>query len=222
MGEYPFQPLQFESKTDEEMLEASKAFYDEVRRRRSVRDFSDKPVAREVIENALLAAGTAPNGANMQPWYFVAVSNGELKRKIREAAEKEERAFYEHRASDEWLEVLEPLGTDCEKPFLEIAPWLIVVFLRKFSRDEDGRKLKNYYTAESVGIACGFLIKALHKAGLGTLTHTPSPMKFLNEVLERPKDERAYMLIVAGHPAKDAAVPVIGKKSLEEISEFRD
>ena len=222
MNPYPFKPLEFDGKSDEEMLEASRAFYSEVRTRRSVRDFSDKPVAREVIENALLAAGTAPNGANMQPWYFAAVSNPELKGKIREAAEKEERAFYERRASDEWLEALAPLGTDHEKPFLEIAPWLIVVFLKKFSYDEDGRKLKNYYTAESVGIACGFLINALHNAGLATLTHTPSPMRFLNEVLERPKDERAYMLIVAGHPAEDAEVPVISKKSLEEISEFRE
>ena len=185
-----------------------------------MRDFSDRPVAREVIENALLAAGTAPNGANMQPWYFVAVSQTDMKRRIRAAAEVEERAFYERRASEEWLEALAPLGTDHEKPFLEIAPWLIVVFLRKFSFDEDGRKLKNYYTSESVGIACGFLINALHQAGLATLTHTPSPMKFLNEVLGRPKDERAYMLIVAGHPADGAEVPVIGKKSLDEISEF--
>ena len=220
MGDFPFQPLEFEGKSDEDILEASRAFYAAVKKRRSVRHFSDRPVAREVIENALLAAGTAPNGANMQPWYFVAVSEPGMKRRIREAAEKEERAFYEHRASDEWLEALAPLGTDHEKPFLEIAPWLIVVFLRKFSWSEDGRKLKNYYTSESVGIACGFLINALHSAGLATLTHTPSPMKFLNEALERPADERAYMVIVAGHPAEDATVPVISKKTLEEISEF--
>jgi len=222
MSRYPFQPLDFKGKSDEEMLEASRNFYAEVRRRRTVRDFSDKPVAREVIENALLAAGTAPNGANMQPWYFSVVSNPELKHRIREAAEQEERTFYERRASDEWLEALAPLGTDHEKPFLEIAPWLIVVFLKKFSYDEDGKKLKNYYTAESVGIACGFLINALHSAGLATLTHTPSPMRFLNEVLERPKDERAYMLIVVGHPADDAEVPVISKKSLGEIAEFKE
>ena len=220
MAAHPFQPLAFESKSNEEILAASRAFYEAVKTRRSVRDFSDRPVAREVIEHALLAAGTAPNGANMQPWYFVAVSRPELKRRIREAAEVEERAFYERRASEEWLEALAPLGTDHEKPFLEVAPWLIVVFLRKFSYDEDGRKRKNYYTSESVGIACGFLINALHQAGLATLTHTPSPMKFLNEVLGRPRDERAYMLIVAGHPAADARVPVIGKKSLDEISEF--
>ena len=222
MSDHAFLPLEFVGKSDGEMLEASAAFYAEIRSRRTVRDFSDKPVAREVIENALLAAGTAPNGANMQPWYFAAVSNPGLKSRIREAAEEEERAFYERRASDEWLEALAPLGTDHHKPFLEVAPWLIVVFLRKFSYDEQGRKLKNYYTAESVGIACGFLITALHKAGLATLTHTPSPMKFLNEVLGRPKDERAYMVIVAGHPADDAKVPDISKKSLDEISEFRE
>lgn len=221
MADHPFQPLNFPARSDEEILAAARAFYEAVRTRRSVRDFSDRPVARAVIENALLAAGTAPNGANMQPWYFVAVSDAETKRRIREAAELEERAFYEHRASEEWLEALAPLGTGHEKPFLEIAPWLIVVFLRKFSYDADGRKRKNYYTAESVGIACGFLINALHQAGLATLTHTPSPMKFLNEVLGRPKDERAYMLIVAGHPADGAQVPVIDKKSLEEIAEFR-
>lgn len=222
MSDWPFKPLEFHHKSDEEMLEAARAFYADVRRRRSVREFSDQPVPREVIENALLAAGSAPNGANMQPWYFVAISEPELKKKIRQAAEQEEVAFYQHRASGEWLEALAPLGTNHEKPFLEIAPWLIVVFLRKFSYGEDGKKLKNYYTAESVGIACGFLLTALHMAGLGTLTHTPSPMKFLNQVLGRPKDERAYMVIVAGHPAKDASVPVISKKALEEIAEFRD
>ena len=220
MADHPFQPLAFESRSDEEILAASRAFYKAVKTRRSVRDFSDRPVPREVIENALLAAGTAPNGANMQPWYFVAVSQPDLKRRIRDAAEVEERAFYERRASDEWLEALAPLGTDHEKPFLEVAPWLIVVFLRKFSWGEDGRKLKNYYTSESVGIACGFLINALHSAGLATLTHTPSPMKFLNEALERPADERAYMVIVAGHPAKDATVPVISKKTLGQIAKF--
>lgn len=222
MNDWPFKPLELLQKSDEEMLEAARAFYADVQKRRSVREFSDKPVSREVIENALLAAGTAPNGANMQPWYFVAISDPELKKKIRQAAEQEEITFYERRASEEWLEALAPLGTNHEKPFLEIAPWLIVVFLRKFSYGDDGRKLKNYYTAESVGIACGFLLTALHQAGLGTLTHTPSPMKFLNEVLGRPKDERAYMVIVAGHPAKDATVPVISKKALEDISEFRD
>ena len=157
----------------------------------------------------------------MQPWHFVAVSDPCLKRLIREAAEREEKSFYEHRASPEWLKALEPLGTNQDKPFLEVAPWLIVVFLKKFTFDEDGKRFKNYYTSESVGIACGFLLDALHHAGLATLTHTPSPMKFLNEVLGRSKDDRAFMTIVAGHPAEDAKVPVISKKSLEEIATFR-
>lgn len=219
---YPFEPLGLEGRPDDDVLDAARAFYEEIRTRRTVRDFSDRPVDRCVIENALLAASSAPSGANMQPWYFVAVSEPGLKRKIREAAEVEEREFYAHRASKEWLEALEKLGTDENKPFLEEAPWLIVVFLKKFTHTEDGRKLKNYYTSESVGIACGFLLAALHSSGLATLTHTPSPMKFLNEVLERPKDERAYMVIVAGHPAGDAKVPVLQKRGLEDISDFRE
>ena len=156
----------------------------------------------------------------MQPWHFVAVSNPGIKRKIREAAEEEERHFYSHRASEEWLRALEPLGTDENKPFLETAPWLIVVFLKKFTRDRQGNRFKNYYTAESVGIACGFLLTALHMAGLATLTHTPSPMKFLNKVLDRPKDERAYMIIVAGQPDSEARVPKITKEPLESIATF--
>ena len=215
MADHPFQPLAFESKSNEEILAAARSFYEAVKTRRSVRDFSDRPVAREVIEHALLAAGTAPNGANMQPWYFVAVSRPDLKRRIREAAEVEERAFYEHRASEEWLEALAPLGTDHEKPFLEVAPWLIVVFLRKFSYDEDGRKRKNYYTSESVGIACGFLINALHQAGLATLTHTPSPMGFLNRILERPAREKPFLLLVTGYPAPGVTVPDIRRKPRE-------
>ena len=203
------------------MLDASQAFYREIKKRRTVRDFSSQAVQRGVIENALRAAGTAPSGANMQPWHFVAVSDPGLKRLIREAAEREEKSFYEHRASPEWLKALEPLGTNKDKPFLEVAPWLIVVFLKKFTFDEEGKRFKNYYTSESVGIACGFLLDALHHAGLATLTHTPNPMKFLNEVLGRSKDERAFMIIVAGHPAEDARVPVIGKKSLEEIATFK-
>jgi nitroreductase len=178
-------------------------------------------VPREVIEHCLRTAGYAPSGANRQPWHFVVISEPGLKRKIREAAEQEERAFYAHRAGEEWLEALAPLGTDANKPFLEDAPWLIVVFLKKFTFDEHGRKHKNYYTAESVGIACGFLLTALHWAGLATLTHTPSPMKFLNEVLERPRSERAYMVIPVGYPAADATVPVITKEPLEEIVTFK-
>lgn len=156
----------------------------------------------------------------MQPWHFVVVGNPGLKKKIRVAAEQEEREFYEHRASEEWLRALEPLGTNDQKPFLETAPWLIAVFLKKFSYDEQGKRLKNYYTAESVGIACGLLLTALHEAGLATLTHTPSPMKFLNQILDRPLTERPYMLIVTGYPAADAEVPVIGKEPLENIATF--
>jgi nitroreductase len=221
MTQWPFEILEFSSKSDPEMLDASQVFYREIKKRRTVRDFSSQAVQRGVIENALRAAGTAPSGANMQPWHFVAVSDPGLKRLIREAAEGEEKSFYEHRASPEWLKALEPLGTNQDKPFLEIAPWLIVVFLKKFTFNEEGKRFKNYYTSESVGIACGFLLDALHHAGLATLTHTPSPMKFLNEVLGRSKNERAFMIIVAGHPSEDAKVPVISKKSLEEIATFK-
>jgi nitroreductase len=185
-----------------------------------VRDFSDRPVPREVLENAIRAAGSAPSGANMQPWHFVAVSSTELKNKIRLAAEEEERVFYERRASEEWLDALAPLGTDEQKPFLEIAPWLVVIFLKKFSQDTGGNRLKNYYTSESVGIATGFLINALHDAGLATLTHTPSPMKFLTEICGRPDDERPYLILVVGHPTEDAVVPAIEKTPLGEIATF--
>jgi nitroreductase len=222
MTDWPFQALEFAEKSPEEMLQASRIFYQEIKKRRTVRDFSDREVNREIIVNALRAAGTAPSGANMQPWHFVAVSNAGLKRKMREAAELEEKAFYEHRATNEWLKALEPLGTNKDKPFMTIAPWLIVVFLKKFTIDENGKKLKNYYPSESVGISCGFLLAALHSAGLATLTHTPSPMKFLNKVLARARDERAYMIIVTGYPADDATVPVIGKKSFEEIVTFKE
>jgi nitroreductase len=221
MSKWPFEPLQFSEQTPQEMARAAQGFYEHIRKRRSVREYSDRPVPREIIENALRAAGTAPSGANMQPWHFVVVGDPELKSKIRVAAELEEKEFYEHRASEEWLRALEPLGTNETKPFLENAPWLIAVFLKKFSFDGQGKRLKNYYTAESVGIACGFLLGALHWAGLVTLTHTPSPMKFLNELLERPSDERPYMLIVTGYPADDAMVPVIGKEPLERIATFK-
>ncbi|MCI0406484.1 MAG: nitroreductase family protein, partial [candidate division Zixibacteria bacterium] len=168
----------------------------------------------------LRAAGTAPNGANLQPWQFVVVANPTIKRKIRLAAEVEEREFYEHRAPLEWLAALEPLGTDWEKPFLETAPYLIAIFFKNYDLLPDGRKVKNYYAMESVGIATGFLIAALHHAGLATLTHTPSPMAFLNEILGRPKNEHPFLLLVAGYPAEDAKVPDITKKSLEEIAIF--
>jgi len=221
MSKWPFEPLQFDEQAPGEMLRAAQGFYEHIRKRRTVREYSNRPVPREIIESALKAAGTAPSGANMQPWHFVAIAQADLKSKIRVAAELEEKEFYEHRASEEWLRALEPLGTNEVKPFLETAPWLIAVFLKKFSFDAQGKRLKNYYTAESVGIACGFLLGALHWAGLVTLTHTPSPMKFLNELLGRPVDERPYMLIVTGYPADDAMVPVIGKEPLDRIASFK-
>ncbi len=204
----------------EEMRERLAAFYEDVNRRRTVREFSDRPVPRDIVETALKAAGTAPSGANLQPWHFVVVSGPDTKRRIREAAELEEREFYEHRASEEWLEALAPLGTDSDKPFLETAPYLIAVFLKKFDELEDGRKVKHYYPTESTGLATGILITALHHAGLATLTHTPSPMKFLNEILGRPKSERPFLLLVVGYPADDAEVPDITRKPLEDFTSF--
>lgn len=203
-----------------EMRKRAADFYEDMKRRRTVRDFADQPVPREIIEHCLLAAGSAPNGANQQPWHFVVVSDPLLKRQIREAAEAEEREFYERRATAEWLEALSPLGTDASKPFLEKAPYLIVVFALSYGIAENGRKIKHYYVQESVGIATGLLITAVHNAGLVSLTHTPSPMRFLNEILGRPQNERPFLILVVGHPAKDAQVPVIGKKSLREIATF--
>ena len=189
------------------MLKKSQAFYDDIKRRRTVRDFSDKPVPREVIENCIKAAGTSPSGANLQPWHFVVVSNPEIKKKIRIGAEEEEKEFYTNRAPKEWLEVLEPLGTDEHKPFLETAPYLIAIFYKSYDLLPDGRQVKQYYAIESTGIATGILITAIHKAGLVSLTHTPSPMNFLNEILNRPKNERPFLLLVVGYPATDAKVP---------------
>jgi nitroreductase len=185
-----------------------------------VRDFSDKPVPIEIIENCIKAAGTAPSGANLQPWHFVVVSDPEIKKKIRIAAEEEEKEFYSKRAPKEWLEVLEPLGTDESKPFLETAPYLISIFYKSYEVLPDGRQVKQYYAMESTGIATGILITAIHNAGLVSLTHTPSPMNFLNEILNRPKNERPFLLLVVGYPAKDAKVPDIQKKSLKEIASF--
>ncbi len=215
-------PYNFTQLPENEMIKEASAFYQRIKTRRSVRDFSNKPVPKTVIEQAILSAGTAPNGANMQPWHFVAISNPEMKKQIRIAAEKEEQEFYEQRASQEWLDALSHLGTDAQKPFLETASHLIVVFLKKFSYDEAGEKLKNYYTSESVGLATGFLIDALHHSGVATLTHTPSPMKFLNDILQRPSDERPFMILVAGYPAEACEVPVIEKKSLADIATFLD
>ena len=203
-----------------EMRERVTRFAQNLKRRRTVRDFDDRPVERAIVEQAIDAAGSAPSGANHQPWHFVVLQDAEKRKALREAAEAEERAFYEGKASDEWLEALEPLGTDANKPFLETAPVLIAVFAQKRGGEKVGQDKKNYYIHESVGIACGFLLAALHEAGLVTLTHTPNPMRFLNEVCERPAGEKPYMLIVGGYPAKDATVPehALIKKSLDEIT----
>lgn len=218
----PTIPLdQYRRLPEADMLERARAFSAELRRRRTVRDFSDAPVPRQVLEHCLLAAGSAPNGANLQPWHFVAVSDPELKREIREAAEEEERAFYGGRASHDWLEDLAHLGTDADKPFLQRAPWLIAIFAQRWRAQPDGTRRVNYYVPESVGIATGFLIAALHHAGLATLTHTPSPMGFLNKILGRPSSEKPFLLLVVGYPAENARVPAITKKSLEEIATFR-
>lgn len=206
---------------EQEMRERAASFRAELARRRTVRMFSDRPVPREVVEQCLLAAGSAPSGANLQPWHFVVVSDPEVKRRIRIAAEEEEREFYAHRAPPEWLAALAPLGTDEDKPYLEIAPYLIAIFGERHGVAADGRKVTHYYVNESVGIATGFLIAALHHAGLATLTHTPSPMGFLNEVLERPGHERPFLLLVVGYPAKGAMVPDISRKPLEAIATFR-
>lgn len=196
--------------TDTDRLERVQALEGVITQRRSVRDFDSKPVAWEIIESALKIACSAPSGANQQPWRFVAISDPLIKRQIREAAEAEEREFYEHRASDAWLEALKPIGTDAEKPFLETAPWLIAIFVERYGLDTEGRKQKHYYPEESVGLATGMLIAALHCAGLATLTHTPSPMKFLNDILGRPRDrERPFLLLVVGHPSAECTVPDI-------------
>lgn len=215
VSDHPTLPLdRYREFSLEEMRERIAEFYADIDRRRTVRDFSARPVPRDIIETALKAANTAPSGANLQPWHFAVVSGAQTKRKIREAAEAEEREFYEHRASPEWLAALAPLGTDEHKPFLETAPYLIAVFLQKYGELPDGRKVKHYYPAESTGLATGLLITALHRAGLATLTHTPSPMKFLNEILGRPRNERPFLLLVVGYPADDARVPDIQRKEL--------
>lgn len=218
MAEPKFIPLQnYRRYPEKEMLERARSFHEEIRQRRTVRDFSDKPVPRGVIEECLAAAATAPSGANMQPWHFVVIRNPAIKRRIREAAEQEEQEFYEHRASPEWLEALRPLGTDASKGFLETAPCLIAIFSQKFGLLPDGRKVKHYYPGESVGLATGFLLAALHHVGLATLTHTPSPMGFLNEILERPRNEKPFLLLVVGYPDAAARVPDIHRKDLEDV-----
>ncbi|MFQ5623853.1 MAG: nitroreductase family protein [Paracoccaceae bacterium] len=204
---------------DARALQEAAAFHDRMKRRHTVRDFAPAPVPRAVIETAVLTAGTAPSGANHQPWHFVAVSDPAIKSRIRAAAEAEERDFYAGGAGKEWLRALEPVGTNFEKPHLDIAPWLIVIFAQRYGVSPDGTRHKNYYVPESVGIATGFLIAALHHAGLATLTHTPNPMRFLNALLDRPASEKPVMILAAGHPAKDATVPAAAKqkKPLDEI-----
>ena len=219
MDEKPFVPLlDYREYPEAEMLQRAREFHAELKRRRTVRHFSSRPVPRSVIESCLSAATTAPSGANLQPWHFVVVSDAETKRRIRQAAEAEERHFYRHRAPREWLDALAPLGTDEHKPFLEHAPYLVAIFAQKYGHLPDGRKVKHYYPTESVGLATGMLIAALHIAGLATLTHTPSPMKFLNEILGRPAStERPFLLLVAGYPDKNATVPDIARKPLDEV-----
>lgn len=221
MVEPAFVPLfSYREFSPQQMRRRARAFRDDMLRRRTVRQFSTRPVPRSIIEDCLRVAASAPSGANMQPWHFVVVSDAEIKRQIRQAAEKEEHIFYHQRATPEWLAALAPLGTDEHKPYLEAAPYLIVVFAQSYSLTAGGRKVKNYYALESVGIATGMLIAAVHRAGLVSLTHTPSPMGFLNRILARPAHEKAFLIMVVGYPAADARVPSIKKKSLEEIATF--
>jgi nitroreductase len=204
------------------MINRSVKYLHQLRQRRTVREFSQEEVPREVLKNCLLAAGSAPSGANRQPWHFVIISDLKTKKRIRLAAEKEEKEFYDHRATAEWLKDLEPLGTDEKKPFLEFAPHLIVIFQKKYNIGKDRKKHINYYAPESVGIATGILISALHFSGLATLTHTPSPMKFLNKILDRPESEKPFLILVTGYPSKNAVIPDIKKLPLDKITTFVD
>lgn len=213
--------LEFKEFSPEEMSQRSHYFFQHMVKRRTVRHFDTRPVPEPVIENALRVASSAPSGANRQPWRFVVVTDPDTKSKIRSAAEAEEHEFYRGRAPSDWLEALKPLGTDEHKPFLELAPALIAIFLERYGEDADGNRIKNFYMSESVGIATGFLIAALHHAGLATLTHTPSPMGFLNEILDRPNRERPFLLLVVGYPAEDAEVPDIERFPLDKVVEYR-
>ena len=220
-GTPPFVPLStFERLEPDAMRARADAFYAQLKRRKTIREFSSEAVPRDVIETCLLAAGTAPSGANHQPWHFAVVQSADIKKRIREEAEIEEREFYQHRAPQEWKDALAPLGTDAAKPFLEEAPVLIAIFGQKNTAMDDGTSVKNYYVPESVSIATGFLIAALHNAGLATLTHTPSPMGFLNTLLQRPDNEKPYILLVVGYPKAGCMVPNIGKKTLAEMASF--
>ena len=214
---YPFVKYSRDTYSPNEMLEKAATFEEWMQKRRTCRDFCDKPIPKEVIENILLAASTAPSGAHKQPWTFCVVSNPILKKQIRDAAEKEEQESYNGRMSDEWLKDLAPIGTDWQKPFLETAPYLIIVFKRSYEFENDGHKHQNYYVTESVGIACGFLLTAIHNAGLVALTHTPSPMNFLGKILNRPENEKPFLLVPVGYPADECWVPDLQRKALDEI-----
>lgn len=207
---------------ESQMIERSQDFLDNMKRRHSIRSFSDRPVPKQIIENCIKAAGTAPSGANHQPWHFVAINSADVKKQVREQAELHEQGFYQGRAGDEWLDALKPLGTDAQKPYLEHAPWLIAIFSQKKGGIHAEDKNTNYYVHESVGIATGMLITALHNAGLVTLTHTPKPMQFLSKICQRPDNERPYMLLIAGYPGEDATVPAHAqvKKTLDDIASF--
>lgn len=218
MAEMKTQPLAFQERETDEIAARATALRAALKTRRTIRDFSSRPVPRAIIETLVMTAAGAPSGANQQPWTFVCIADPALKRQIRIAAEEEEKAFYAGRAGAEWLEALEHLGTDWEKPFLETAPWLIAIFAQRWGRDENGKKIKHYYVPESVGIATGFLISAIHQAGLASLTHTPAPMAFLNEICGRPENEKPVILLVVGHPAEGCEVPVIDKKSFDEVA----
>ena len=217
---YPFELYTQKSVSEKDCLNRSITYYKSINQRRTVRDFSDKHISKEVIENLIMSASSAPSGAHKQPWTFCAVANPVLKSKIRVAAEKEEIESYKHRMNEEWLKDLEPLGTNTEKPFLEIAPWLIIVFKKPYNLDNEGNRTNNYYVNESVGLACGFLLTAIHNVGLVALTHTPSPMNFLSELLKRPKNEKPFLLIPVGYPADKTYVPKLERKPLNKVSKF--
>lgn len=218
--QYPFIPYKQNTISDEQMLENSKAFYEKLDKRRSVRDFSDKPVSKEVMENLIMAGSTAPSGAHKQPWTFCLISNKALKAKLRELAEEEEKKSYGGRMSEEWLEDLAPLGTDWVKEFIDVAPWIVVIMKRVYEYNEDGSKHNNYYVSESVGLAAGFFLVAVQNAGLVALTHTPSPMNFISKALNRPENERPFLLIPVGHPSENAEVPDLTRKSIEEVIQY--
>jgi iodotyrosine deiodinase len=218
--DHEFIPFTREAFSDEEMLERTESFFKWADERRSVRDFSDKPVPKKVMENIIMTASTAPSGAHKQPWTFCLISSSELKSKLRALAEEEEKKSYGGRMSEQWLKDLEPLGTDWVKEFIDVAPWIVIVMKRAYEVGEDGSKMNNYYVNESVGLASGFLLMAVHNAGLVALTHTPSPMNFIAKALDRPENERPFLLIPVGHPAEDAKVPSLERKSKNQVIDY--